>query len=374
VVGLQNAWAEQGYDLALNVNSPVISMLRLARGELESAEMIARPFAESDPDDRPTERALSVTVLAEVLYEWNRLDEAERVLRTGLRMLEQAAAIGASEPIHILLARVLWARQDAAGALAELDAASEVASALQNLTCAHEAEAWRVQFALAGGDREQARRWIKQRELSVEGEFSGATMVEWLVFARVLIATAETEQALHLLERLRTLTRSEGDRHHLIKVLILESLAYLDLFQLDQGVDSLAEALTLAESGHYLRMFINEGMPMVRLLRIAHRRGTSVQFIRDLLEAVGETPEEIVRIDHQELVEPITPREIQVLGLIALGLTNKEIGEELYLTVGTVKRHVTNLYGKLGVANRTEAVQRARKLQLLAPSPPARPA
>jgi LuxR family maltose regulon positive regulatory protein len=157
----------------------------------------------------------------------------------------------------------------------------------------------------------------------------------------------------------------EGRIHDLIHILVLESLAYLDQFELDQAVDLLAEALALSEPGGYVRVYLDEGNPMLRLLRIAHRRGTNVPYVEELLATAGETPGALTRVTHMELVEPITPREVDVLRLIALGLTNKEIGDELYVSVATVKRHITNLNGKLGVSSRTEAVQKARRLKLL---------
>lgn len=362
---LQLAWAEQGYDMAAIPTGGLVPMLYLAQGRLELAETFARPLAGPVPADRPTERALSAAVLAEVLYEWNRLDDAEQVVRAGLQMLEHAHASAESEPLQMLLGQVLWAQGDAAGALVALESAATTAEQRLNLTYLHEAQALRVQQELATGDREQARRWSLRRGLSVTGALESASTIEWLVYARMLIATDEAEQALLLLRRLREDAEREGHQHHLIKILALKSLTYLDLFDLDRAAETLATALAAAEEGRYVRVFIGEGNPMLRLLRIAHRRGASVQYIRDLLAEVGEAPEEVVRIAHQQLVEPITSREVQVLGLIAMGLTNKEIAEELYLSVATVKRHVTNLFGKLGVSNRTDAVHLARRLNLL---------
>jgi LuxR family maltose regulon positive regulatory protein len=154
-------------------------------------------------------------------------------------------------------------------------------------------------------------------------------------------------------------------RHDLIRLLVVESLAHLDLFELDHAVEALGAALDIGEAGPYQRVFLEEGEPMIRLLKLAHRRGQNPLYIGELLEAAGHAPVRITRVKHQDLVEPISSREIEVLRLIAHGLTNREISEELYLSTGTVKRHITNLYGKLGVSSRTDAVQQARKLGLL---------
>jgi LuxR family maltose regulon positive regulatory protein len=121
----------------------------------------------------------------------------------------------------------------------------------------------------------------------------------------------------------------------------------------------------MAEPGGYLRVFVDEGVPMARLLKVAQRRGVATGYSQHLLVALGEDDVEPAKVYHAELAEPITARELEVLRLIAVGLSNKEIADELFISVSTVKRHITNLYGKLGVSTRTEALQRARQLALL---------
>ena len=104
---------------------------------------------------------------------------------------------------------------------------------------------------------------------------------------------------------------------------------------------------------------------MTRLLKVAQRGGISTTVTQQLLVALGEAETLPPRIYHDDLIEPITAREMEVLRLIAMGLSNNEIAEELFISLATVKRHVTNLYGKLGVSSRTEALRKARDLELL---------
>jgi LuxR family maltose regulon positive regulatory protein len=118
---------------------------------------------------------------------------------------------------------------------------------------------------------------------------------------------------------------------------------------------------------------LDEGVPMRRLLRTAQRRGAQVGYIQRLLTAVGEAPGEVVRVMHRDLVEPITARELEVLRLMVVGLSNRELSDELVISVATVKRHVANLYGKLEVSSRAEAVHKARKLGLISEQPTAVP-
>jgi LuxR family maltose regulon positive regulatory protein len=223
----------------------------------------------------------------------------------------------------------------------------------------------RARLDIASGDLDRARKWSLVCSFAPQIDVESVSVAEILSYARLMIADGDTEHALPVLIRLGNTLAEAGRKHDLIQVLVMTSLAYLDLFRLDQAVESLRDALAIGEAGGYLRVFIDEDMPMVRLLKIVHRRGISVAYVRQLLEAAGEAPGEVVRLTHRDLIEPITAREIEVLGLVTLGLTNKEISDELYLSIATVKRHITNLYGKLGVASRMEAVQRARQLGLL---------
>lgn len=357
--------AAAGIEMTSTYVGSALAMVRLAQGRLAAAESVTRPYARLVREDGPLERALAMRIQAEVVYEWNRLDDAGGIVDDALRLLQLIGSRVVVPSLHILRARIAWSRGDDAGAIAALESAARGALIIHNLDRHREAEAMRARIALAGGDIASAHRWASRRGLSPDSDLTTATLAELLVYARMLIAIGETERSLALLTRLRTRLEGEGRRHDLLKVLIVISLAYLDLYELDHAAGQLGAALAIGEEGGYLRAFIDEGEPMFRLLRVAHRRGVSVAYIREVLAAVGQEPGDVQRVTHREIAEPITSREIEVLRFIALGLTNKEISEELYLSVATVKRHITNLYGKLGVASRTDAVQRARRLGIL---------
>jgi LuxR family maltose regulon positive regulatory protein len=143
------------------------------------------------------------------------------------------------------------------------------------------------------------------------------------------------------------------------------ALAHQEQFELDRAVSALDRALQLAQGEPYQRVFVDEGAAMTRLLKVAQRGGISTTVTQQLLVALGEAETLPPRTYHDDLIEPITAREMEVLRLIAMGLSNNEIAEELFISLATVKRHVTNLYGKLGVSSRTEALRKARDLELL---------
>lgn len=127
---------------------------------------------------------------------------------------------------------------------------------------------------------------------------------------------------------------------------------------------ALERALSLAEPGGYVRVFADEGAPLAGLLRQAAVRGIAPEYVGRLLAAVRDT-ESQPAAGSPGLIEPLSDRETEVLRLVAAGLSNQEIAGELVLAVSTVKWHINNLYGKLGVNSRTQALARARDLRLL---------
>jgi len=128
----------------------------------------------------------------------------------------------------------------------------------------------------------------------------------------------------------------------------------------------LTQALLLAEPEGYVRTFVDEGPALAGLLRRVAGRGVAPNYARRMLEAFAETPRVMPAVA-QPIVEPLTERELEVLQLLAAGLSNRAMAQALVITVGTVKRHITNIYGKLGVNNRVQAVAKARELNVLQP-------
>ncbi|MFN2227598.1 MAG: LuxR C-terminal-related transcriptional regulator, partial [Anaerolineae bacterium] len=162
-----------------------------------------------------------------------------------------------------------------------------------------------------------------------------------------------------------------------IQVQIQRALAFQQQEQHDQAIEALAEALALAEPGGHLRTFLDEGQPMARLLHRAASRGVALEYAGRLLAAFGQglfvapqsfAPESTVAEAPQaahSFVEPLSDRELEVLRLLAAGLSNPEIADELVVAVSTVRSHCKNIYGKLGVHSRWDAVQRGQVLGLL---------
>ena len=170
----------------------------------------------------------------------------------------------------------------------------------------------------------------------------------------------KTGAAIILAERYQAAARA-GIRYAQIEIRILQALAASDD---EQALEYLAEALTMAQSEGYVRIFVDQGKELVPLLRKAAHEGIAPGYVARLLSAMADSygaPPSLA----QPLVEPLSERETEVLQLLAAGKSNQAIAAELVLSVGTVKAHNSNIYGKLGVRSRTEAVAHARELNLL---------
>ena len=159
----------------------------------------------------------------------------------------------------------------------------------------------------------------------------------------------------------------------MIEILILQALAYKAGSNSIQALSTLKRALTLAEPGGFIRTFVDEGPQMASLLYEALKRDIAPEYVQRLLAAFPITESEegvstTSQADQPGLIEPLSEREIEVLQFLGKGLTNQVIAARLFLSVHTVKAHTRNIYSKLGVNNRTQAVVRARSLGILPPT------
>jgi LuxR family maltose regulon positive regulatory protein len=173
-----------------------------------------------------------------------------------------------------------------------------------------------------------------------------------------------------VLEPLRQQAEAKGWADERLTAMVVEAVAHHMQGQADKAMHVLGDALALAKPGGLVRLFVDEGVPMARLLYEALAHGVEPAFIRRLLAAfpVGEpaqTTASPVSSPESEWVEPLSAREREVLQLIAEGLSNQEVAARLYLSLHTVKVHARNIFAKLAVANRTQAVARARALGIV---------
>jgi LuxR family maltose regulon positive regulatory protein len=276
--------------------------------------------------------------LARICYEWNDLEAAERHGRQSLHLARQfERGIDRFVACEVFLARLK---------LAQRDQLPEVAAA-QVLTLLHQ------------GNLAAAAQLAETHGLPLSQ-------------ARVHLARRDPAAALTALERWRAQVEAKGWADELLKVLVLQALALQAASEQDQAVSLLLEALALAEPEGFIRIFVDEGRPMAQLLAEAVIRQRRPAYTSRLLAAFEAEKQRSTDANplsslpsSQPLIEPLTPREREVLQLMAQGLSNQEISERLVLALDTVKGHNQKIFGKLQVQRRTEAVARARELGLL---------
>ena len=298
--------------------------------------------------------------LARICYEWNDLDAAEQHGRKSLEVARQFdQSIDRFVVSEVFLARLKLARGDVLGAAAIL---AETDQSVRRHNFVHrmpEVAAVQVLMLLRQGDLAAAAQLAQAHELPISQ-------------ARVHLAQGDTSAALAALEPLRRQVEAKNWQDERLQVMVLQSVALHAHGEKDKAVQLLGEALALAEPGGFIRTLVDEGLPMARLLSESVAHGIMPDYIAKLLavfEAEKRKSEDKPDLPPappvQFLVEPLSQRELEVLQLIAQGLSNREIGERLFLALDTVKGHNRRIYDKLQIHSRTEAIARARDLGLL---------
>jgi LuxR family maltose regulon positive regulatory protein len=303
--------------------------------------------------------------LAEIRYGQNDLVAAHDHALEGLRLMQ-----GWQQPYEMVigytaLAAILQARGDA-GALEALENAETIRAAHPHY---HRLDTFvrrcRVRLSLVAEGPEAAAHHAAGVRL---GE-TGPPLYregEQVLLARLLVARRAWDEARPRLARLAAEAEAGGRFGHLIEILALQALAHQAGGDTGRALAALERALTLGETVGYARPFVELGAPLVPLLQQAAARGTTPDHLRGLLAALGAgAPAAPSPSGRPALVEPLTGRELQVLQLIAGGHTNQEIADALVISLNTVKKHASNVYGKLGVDSRTQATLRAQELGLL---------
>ena len=311
--------------------------------------------------------------------------------------LKRAAELGLQTTLvdwlyrwHVAQAQLKEAAGDLETALALLDEAKRVY--IQTLVPdLRPIAALKARIYLKQGRPDKARAWAAERGLSLADEVSYLHEFEHLTLARLEIANPPVNA---LLARLLQAAEAQKRRGSALDILLVQALAHEAQGNRPQALAALERALALAEPEGYVRIFVDEGLPMARLLSEAVAHGVKPDYTGKLLavfEADKQKSEDKSYLppvspalpedrfdpagrvsrperghrDGEPLIEPLSQRELKILQLIAQGLSNREIGERLFLALDTVKGHNRKIFDKLQVQSRTEAIARARELGLL---------
>jgi LuxR family maltose regulon positive regulatory protein len=305
--------------------------------------------------------------LGEILYEWNELEEASDHLSRGLERSELGGDVRAMIAGYLMAGRLKLTAGDIAAVGECLERARPLVKHAPFPDWIGRFGRLQLEFWLAQDRLRAAVEWADEMLRGDALEGRPESEVAHLAMARVLIVKGDVpslERALALLERLHHAAEAEGRAGVQIEALALEALAHWRRGERAGALTSLERSLRLAEPDGYVRLFADLGLPMARLLQEARSRDVLPDYVEKLLAAFDGDRSYFPHAA-EALPEPLSPREQEVLELVAAGLTNREIAEQLVISPETVKKHTGTIYGKLGVSNRTEAVARARTLDLL---------
>jgi LuxR family transcriptional regulator, maltose regulon positive regulatory protein len=302
--------------------------------------------------------------LGKLAYERNQLNEADQYIHQCIDLCRQWGEIDVRAVACAMLARLEHIRGNPEATQPAVREAEQLASEhplapVRSIQVMSElARLW-----LAQGNLEKASQLIQRWGISIEDEVPYLQEPEYVILLRMLLARNEHEAALALSERLLKQAEPAGRMRLVIETLVLQALAFQGKKDTGQALAALERALTLAQPEGYVRIFLDEGDAMTRLLCQARSRQVENGYAAELLSKIGKTPG-MTQPSMQLMIEPLTAREVEVLKLIEAGCSNQDIAEQFVISIPTVKRHISNIYAKLGVISRTQAVAIGRELKI----------
>lgn len=344
-----------------------LTRLYMVKGQPGKAYSSAKSLLQRT--DQIVYRGVAQLELSKLYYERNELDKALLHAMEGWEGVKEYALIRLTLDGYILLARHKHLQGAEAEARNLMQQAVDIVQKNDLKQTFVPVRAWQAWLWLVQGDVMAAARWAEKIEPTIHGDLNPALEFEHMILARIQIAQGRLDDAQKLLERLLESARDGGRMGRLISLSVLQALVAKMQGNIRAALDALHNALTLAEPEGYVRTFVDEGAPMKELLREAQARGISTMYVTKLLSTFTlETPTTIATPPKRLLdgeFEPLSERELEVLSLIADGLSNREIAERLVVSVGTVKKHLNNIFLKLDAHSRTQVIASARKYNLL---------
>ena len=275
---------------------------------------------------------------------------AEEHCRHGIYLAEQIEGIDVAAAGALLLARLTLAKGNVHSAWQQLTQLSVVAAQKEYVVQIPQIIALQVQMLLQQGDIDAAEDLTRGHDLP-------------LTITRIYLAKGNTASAQDILETYYQQMQAKDWRDEQLKAMVLLALAHYAAGDVNGAVIIMSDVLHWASTSRLCRTFLDEGPMMMQLLREPSIESLMPKYVRSVVAAFDG--KQTASQSDQPLIEPLSDRELEVLQLIATGLSNREISERLFVALSTIKGHNRNIFDKLQVKRRTEAVARARELGLL---------
>jgi LuxR family maltose regulon positive regulatory protein len=349
------------------------AMYMLVQGHLNEAERLCRSAIDravsQGHGDFPAAGSLYIT-MARINLERNHLDEAGAYLNTGLRIARPGGFGEAVRAGRYLRAHLVAARGDLDAAVDILQDTERIVNAIDDPYLTGELNWEWAKLCLRASDLDAAREKLHILEEKITAtQHANLLLARAALYPRLLYAEGRYEEALTALDEYISRARAVNSNGELIRLLALQAVALDAVGDRMLAHSTLHEALALGAAEGYIWRWLDAGPGLEPLLRnLRSNRDTPLEshsYLDSLLDACQAAFGQSTRPQPEELLDALTPREMQVMRLVCEGYSNPEIASELVVTINTVKKHTSNIYGKLGVRSRTQAIARAHDLGLV---------
>jgi LuxR family maltose regulon positive regulatory protein len=360
----------------VDIDTGDISILRAftdIKGRLGKAEMFFRDMLDVWRNAMSPFTGMFYVGLAEVMYERNRLEEAEKAAWKGYEIGKSCNSAKVIAPAAVLLSKIYAVTYSVDRAAAFLQKTIDLLRNNRFHFWADIVEAQRLRLRLKRMTSDELQAWWEQWSWLLEEDMPAAHLFQAIVLTRVLIALERWDEADYWLATLRRSAEREGRLGERIELLLLHGLLYKRRKQIKRALAFVSEALVLAEPEHYVRTFLDEAGAMAELLRMSwHEKkdgtlwGTidtaSLAYLRCLDDAFKNDLVAATHSSETAGIASLTDKEQEVLFLLAEGLPNRQIAMRMHISIGTVKTHLHRVYEKLQVKGRWEAIEHVKRL------------